>query len=68
MIFVALLCQIVHLCFKFSAGHLCCASFLHHVSAQFTGGEQHIQVAYRLWQASREASENSSYNQIQMFE
>lgn len=64
---IALSCQIAHLHVLSSlAGHLR-RILLHHVLAQFTGGEQHIQVAYRLWQASREASENSSYNQIPMF-
>lgn len=50
------------------AGHLCHVRILHHVLVDTPGGEQQIQLAYRLWQASREALENSSCNQMPMFE
>lgn len=43
-------------------------SFLHHVLVSIPGGEQQIQPASRLWQASREALENSSCNQTPMLE
>lgn len=50
------------------AAHLHHVCLLHHVLVDTPGGEQQIQLAYRLWQASREALENSSCNQMPMFE